>query len=296
MVTATHSQVGAPKHLRAGRHRHRALVVLLSTLGLVAALFAGGATAQADTADKETTLTVAVSQEVDSLSPFLAVRRITTALHRFMYDFLTNYDPKTGKSVPALAESWTTSEDGLTWTYKIRDTKWTDGHPVTAEDARWTFDKMMTDEAAATANGNFVENFESVAAPDPRTLVIKLKAPQATMLSLDVPIVPKHVWEKVTDFSKFNNDKTFPIVGDGPWILDKYEVNGAITLVPNKNFWRGAPKFDKLVFRHIDDPDAQVEALKAGEVSFVSGLTSAQAKSLESVDNITVNKAKGKRF
>lgn len=296
MVTSRHSQVGTTTEPRAGRHRRRAMVGVLGILGLLAALFFGGAGAQADTPDKETTLTVAVSQEVDSLSPFLAVRRITTALGRLMYDFLTNYDPKTGKSVPGLAESWDTSADGLTWTYKIRETNWTDGKPVTAEDARWTFDTMMKDEAAATANGNFVENFESVAAPDARTLVIKLKAPQATMLALDVPILPKHEWENAGDFSKFNNDKKFPIVGDGPWILSKYEVNNAITLVPNKKFWRGAPKFDKLVFRHIDDPDAQVEALKAGEVSFVAGLTSAQATSLGSVDNITVNKAKGKRF
>lgn len=296
MATSRHSQVGTPTDPRGGRHRRHAVVVILSTLGLLAALLFGGAAARADTPQEETTLTVAVSQEVDSLSPFLAVRRITTALGRLTYDFLTNYDPKTGKTIPALAESWQTSPDGLTWTYKIRETAWTDGTPLTAEDARWTFDTMMKDEAAATANGNFVENFESVAAPDPRTLVVKLKAPQATMLALDVPILPKHKWEKAGDFSKFNNDKEFPTVGSGPWILSEYEANNSITLVPNKKFWRGAPKFDKLIFRQIDDPDAQVEALKAGEVSFVSGLTPAQANALESADNITVNKAKGKRF
>lgn len=268
--------------------------LLVTVLACAAALFAGSS-AQAETKD-EKTLTIAVSQEVDSLSPFLAVRRLTTALGRLSYDFLTNYDPKTGKTIPALAESWTTSPDGLTWTYKIRDTKWTDGTPITAEDARWTFDTMMKDEAAATANGNFVENFESVSAPDPRTLEVKLKAPQATMLALDVPILPKHKWEKAGDFAKFNNDKEFPIVGSGPWVISAYEVNQSITLTPNKDFWRGAPKFDKLVFRYIDDSDAQVEALKAGEVDFVSGLTPAQAKALDSAKDITVNKAKGKRF
>lgn len=284
---------------RGGRHRRRTVASILTTLGLLAAFLVGGvggAGAQAATPDEEKTLTIAVSQEVDSLSPFLAVRRLTTALGRLMYDFLTNYDPKTGETIPALAEKWETSEDGLTWTFTIRETKWSDGQPVTAEDARWTFDTMMKDEAAATANGNFVENFESVTAPDPRTLVVKLKAPQATMLALDVPILPKHKWESAGDFAKFNNDKEFPVVGSGPWILSDYDVNNSITLVPNKDFWRGAPKFDKLVFRYIDDPDAQVEALKAGEVSFVSGLTPAQARALESVENITVNKAKGKRF
>lgn len=296
MGTTRHGQVGTTPDGRAGRRRPRAVAGVLTVLAVLASLFVGGAGARAAAPEEETTLTIAVSQEVDSLSPFLAVRRITTALGRLMYDFLTNYDPKTGETIPALAEKWETSPDGLTWTFTIRETSWTDGQPVTAEDARWTFDTMMKDEAAASANGNFVENFESVSAPDPRTLVVKLKAPQATMLALDVPILPKHKWEGVGDYAKFNNDQEFPVVGSGPWILSDYDVNNSITLVPNKEFWRGAPKFDKLVFRYIDDADAQVEALKAGEVSFVSGLTPAQARALESVDNITVNKAKGKRF
>jgi peptide/nickel transport system substrate-binding protein len=273
----------------------RLVGAMLAAFAVLTAPVTGGAGAHAATAP-EKTLTIAVSQEVDSLSPFLAVRRITTGAHRWMYDFLTNYDPKTGKTIPALAEAWQTSPDGLTWTFTIRETSWTDGKPVTAEDVRWTFDTMMQDEAAATANGNFVENFESVTAPDERTVVIKLKVPQATMLALDVPIVPKHKWEGVKDFSTFNNDEEFPVVGNGPWVLSEYDANSSITFTANKSFWRGAPTFDKLVLRYIDDSDAQVEALKAGEVDFVSGLTPAQANALKSTENITVNEAKGKRF
>ncbi|HEY9411463.1 MAG TPA: ABC transporter substrate-binding protein [Jiangellaceae bacterium] len=266
---------------------------LTTALGAVAF---GSTSASADTTDEETSITIAVSQEVDSLSPFLAVRLLTTNMHRWMYDFLTNYDPETGESVPALAESWDTSEDGLTWTFHIRESTWSDGEPVTAEDVAWTFTTMMTDEAAATANGNFVANFESVTATDDRTVEIKLKSPQATMLALDVPILPKHVWEGVSDFGTFNNDQDFPIVGNGPWILTEYDVNNSITLEANPDYWRGAPQFDKLVLQYIDDPDAQVEALKAGEVDFVFGLTPAQADALKNEDNITVNQAKGKRF
>jgi peptide/nickel transport system substrate-binding protein len=277
------------------RRRYRVQSGLVAAVVALAVALMGGV-AKADTKPKEHTLTIAVSQEVDSLSPFLAVRRISTTIGSLMYDYLTDYDPKTGTTVPGLAESWQTSPDGLTWTYKIRDTTWSDGQPVTAEDARWTFDTMMKDRAAATANGNFVENFESVSAPDARTFVVKLKAPQATMLSLGGPILPKHKWEGVGDYAKFNNDKELPVVGSGPWILSAYDVNNSITLVPNKKFWRGAPKFDKLVFRYIDDSDAQVEALKAGEVDFVSDLTPAQANALKSVDTITVNQTKGKRF
>ncbi|MGO1972951.1 MAG: ABC transporter substrate-binding protein [Propionibacteriaceae bacterium] len=273
--------------------------IAMSTLAALMVLLMGGLAVPAAHADEEgdKTLTIAVSQEVDSLSPFQAVRLITTNLHRWMYDFLTNYDPETGETIPALAESWETSEDELTWTFHLReDSTWSDGEPVTAEDVEWTFTTMMTDEAAATANGGFVENFEKVTATDEHTVEIKLKSPQVTMLALDVAILPKHKWEDVEDFAEFNNDEEFPVVGNGPWILTEHDVNKSITLEANPDYWRGRPGFDKLVLRYISDPDAQVEALRNGEVDFVSGITPAQFKALEGQDNIKVNNADGKRF
>ncbi|MFD8271975.1 ABC transporter substrate-binding protein [Streptomyces flaveolus] len=245
-------------------------------------------------------LTVAVAQSVDSLSPFLAVRLVSTSIHRLTYEYLTSYDPKDNHVIPGLATQWQSSPDKLTWTYTIRsDSKWSDGRQVTAEDAAWTFNTMMTDDGAATANGSFVTNFEKVTAPSPTQLVIKLKTPQATMTALDVPIVPKHVWEKVDDFSEFNNDKSFPLVGDGPFVLTDYKPDSYVRLKANKDYWRGAPKFDELVFRYYKDQDAAVAALRKGEVSFVAGspsLTPAQAASLKGDKNIHVNDAPGRRF
>lgn len=250
--------------------------------------------------DGKSVLTVAVAQSVDSLSPFLAVRLLSTSIFRLTYEYLTNYDPKDNHVVPGLATKWEPSADKLTWTYTIRDdSKWSDGEQATAEDAAWTFNTMMNDEAAATANGNFVGNFKKVTAPSPTKLVIELKKPQATMTALDVPIVPKHVWEKVDDFSKFNNDKSYPIVGNGPFVLTGYKADSYVRLKANKSFWRGAPKFDELVFRYYKDQDAAVSALRKGEVSFVAGspsLTPAQASSLKSEKNIKVNDAPGRRF
>ncbi|MET9765532.1 ABC transporter substrate-binding protein [Streptomyces sp. NPDC006372] len=245
-------------------------------------------------------LTVAVAQSVDSLSPFLAVRLLSTSIHRLMYEYLTNYDPKDNHAIPGLATKWEPSPDKLTWTYTIRsNSKWSDGERATAEDAAWTFNKMMTDSGAATANGSYVGNFRKVTAPSPTELVIELKKPQATMTALDVPIVPKHVWEKVSDFSEFNNDKSFPVVGNGPFTLTGYKADSYVRLKANKSFWRGSPKFDELVFRYYKDQDAAVSALRKGEVSFVAGspsLTPAQAASLEGADNIQVNDAPGRRF
>ncbi len=269
------------------------VAALLTMTTMTAVLVPRPATA----ADDKKVLTVAVSQSVDSLSPFLASRLVSTSIHRLMYEYLTNYDPKDAHAIPGLATKWTPSADKLTWTYTIRSgTKWSDGKPVTAEDAAWTFNKMMTDENAATANGSFVSNFKKVTATSPTQLVIELNKPQATMAALDVPIVPKHIWEKVKDFSKFNNDKDFPVVGNGPYVLTGYKADSYVRLEPNKNFWRGAPKFDELLFKYYKDGDAAVAALQKGEVSFVSDLTPAQASALKGQQNIKVNDAPGRRF
>ncbi|GAA2935878.1 peptide ABC transporter substrate-binding protein [Streptomyces mexicanus] len=306
----THDQHGRGRaRTGPGRRRTRLLAAagaaaLALASGLATPVTAAAQPARAAQAEEgehsDKVLTVAVAQSVDSLSPFLAVKLVSTSIGRLMYEYLTNYDPKDAHPVPALATKWEPSPDKLTWTYTIRSgVKWSDGQPVTAEDAAWTFNKMMTDSGAATANGSFVGNFAKVTAPGPTQLVIRLKKPQATMTALDVPIVPKHIWEKVKDFSKFNNDKTFPIVGDGPFVLTDYKADSYVRLKANKDFWRGAPKFDELVFRYYKDQDAAVAALRKGEVSFVAGspsLTPAQAASLKGDKNIHVNDAPGRRF
>ncbi|WP_329287475.1 ABC transporter substrate-binding protein [Streptomyces sp. NBC_00691] len=276
----------------------RALRLLLASGVTAVSLVAVPGTAAAeDDKSPGNTLTVAVSQSIDSLSPFLAQKLTSTSIHRLAYEYLTNYDAKDARTVPGLATAWTPSADKLTWTYTIREnSKWSDGQPATAEDAAWTFNKMMTDPNAATANGSFTANFAQVTAPDPKTLVIRLKKPQATMTALDVPIVPKHVWEKVGDFSKFNNDKQFPIVGNGPFVITDFKVDQYIKLKPNKTFWRGAPKFDELVFKYYKDGDAAVAALQKGEVSFVPNLTPAQAAALKTQKDVKVNDAPGRRF
>lgn len=302
------ARVAAPSagHGTPGRRTRVVLAAGAGALALTAGLATPlnpapqAATAASDSGSK--TLTVAVSQSVDSLSPFLATRLVSTSIHRLMYEYLTNYDPKDNHVIPGLATKWEPSPDKLTWTYTIRsDSKWSDGQQATAKDAAFTFNKMMTDEDAATANGSFVSNFKKVTAPSATKLVIELKKPQATMTSLDVPIVPEHVWKDVKDYKNFNNDKKFPIVGNGPFVLTDYKADQYAKLERNKSFWRkrDKPQFDQIVFKTYKDQDAAVAALRKGEVSFVAGspaLTPAQAASLKGEPNIKVNEGPGRRF
>lgn len=275
------------------------LGLLLSvTLVAVSGLFALPV-AHADTPAPTTVLRVGLTQDIDSLNPFLAEYASSTDIGRAMYEFLTTYDPKDEHPVPALATSWTHSPDGLTWTYTIRSgATWSDGQPITAADAAFTYNLIMTNPDAATANGNFVANFASVTAPNPTTLVIRTKAPQATMLALDVPIVPAHIWRDVKNIAQYTNLPTpgHPVVGSGPFLLTDYREGQYVKLAANKHYWRGAPKIDELDFIHFDDSNAEVQALVKGDVDLVDGLTAAQFDTLSHTKNVTTNKAEGGRF
>ncbi|MEV0583168.1 ABC transporter substrate-binding protein [Nonomuraea sp. NPDC050310] len=247
----------------------------LSALGVAFLLLVQGqaALAQDPSAGKKI-VRIGSIQSVDSMNPFKAVRLIAGQLQRWTYLFLTTPDPKTLAPSPDLAESWTTSPDGLTWTFKIRETKWSDGKPVTAHDAAWTFNKIMTDDKAKTGNGPAVENFESVSATDDRTLVIKTKAPQASMLENPIPIVPKHVWEKVADIDAYEAEDN-PAV-NGAYIPYEQKKDQYVKLKANPDYWRGKAKIDELQVVFYENPEAAVAGLKKGDIDLIGRLAAPQ--------------------
>jgi peptide/nickel transport system substrate-binding protein len=274
-------------------------LLAVTALAATAVIAAAPAATAAPTPPPAKVLRVGLSQDVDTLNPFLAVFASSTDIGRAMYEFLTTYSPKNETPVPGLATKWTHSADGRTWTYTIRKgAVWSDGQPITAHDVAFTFNLMMTNPVAATANGNFVANFATVAAPNDSTVVITTKQPQATMLALDVPIVPQHVWAHVTDIGKYTNLPTpgHPVVSSGPYLLTDYREGQFVKLAANKHYWRGAPKIDELDFVHFDNTDAEVQALIKGDIDLVNGLSAAQYQTLSRTKNVTVNKAEGGRF
>lgn len=265
------------------------LGVVGSGLGL------GAGTAQAQ---DETMLRVAITQEIDSLNPFQAVFLSSTQINRLMYEYLTTNAAEDATPVPAFAESWESSDDNLTWTFKVnQDIKWSDGKPVTAKDAAFTYNLIMDNEDAANANGSAVANYESVEATDDQTLVIKTKQPQASMLASEIPIVPEHVWsEHVSDILDFTNTEDLPAVGNGPYVLTDYQEGQSVTLKANDNYWRGRPKVDGIQFIKYENSDAAVQGLKKGEIDLMFNLTPAQFKSLENESNVKTNAGRNRRY
>ncbi|MEF3322895.1 ABC transporter substrate-binding protein [Gulosibacter sp. GYB002] len=241
------------------------------------------------------TMRIATSGFVDSFNPFTSIYLTPTNSLRYIYENLVQYSQEDGSPIGGLAESWESEEGGAKWVYTIREgMKWSDDEPITSEDVKWTYEQMMTDEVMATANGSLVANFESVEAPDDHTLVINLKQPQAAVPGTEIPVVPEHIWSKIDDPGKFANDKD--VVGSGPFILKSYSANQSYVLEANPNFWDGKPELDRIQYVYYTDPDASIQALRAGEIDFISGLTPTQFRALENEEGITLNSGVGRRY
>lgn len=283
----------AHHRLRRGWVKCLAGVAALALAGSLAAAPAHAETTEA--ADDSSVLRIATDGFIDSFNPFTSFYLLPTNTFRYMYENLVANDAKDGSITEGLATEWNTDSDGKVWTYKIRpDMKWSDGEPLTANDVAWTYTQMMEKEEMAVANGSLVENFDKVEATDDSTVVITLKEPQANNPGQEIPVVPEHVWSKVDKPGEFKNDKD--TVGSGPFQLESYEANKSVTLKANPNFWRGKPKLDEIQYRYYTNSDAQVQAIRSGEVDFITGLTPEQFTAIKGADGVELNDGHGRRF
>ena len=242
------------------------------------------------------TLRIATSGFVDSFNPFTSIYLTPTGIFRQVYENLVQYSAEDGSPTEGLAESWETSEDGKTWTYKIREgMQWSDGEPLTAADPEWTFQQMMEVPEMGSANGGLVSSFESVEATDEHTLVITLSEPQAANPGVEIPIVPMHIWSEIDNPVEFANDEG-NVVGSGPYTIESYSQNQSIELKANPNFWRGEPNFERIQYVYYTNSDAMVQALRAGEIDIVTGLSPTQFDALEGTENVVAHSGQGRRY
>ena len=187
-----------------------------------------------------------------------------------IYQGLLTYDPNL-RPQPGLAKSWTVSDDGLTYTFKLQEgVKWHDGKPFTSADVVFTTTKFLP-EVHSRARNNF-SHVASVTAPDASTVVFKLKEPFAPFLgSFEVssaPMIPRHLYEG-TDF-KANPANQTP-VGTGPFKLKEWKKGAYIHLVRNDAYWKpGLPYLDGIYFQVIPDSASRAVALESGKVDIAS--------------------------
>lgn len=180
-----------------------------------------------------------------------------------------------GTVKPWLAKTWEYRPEEKAWVFHLDErAKWSDGTPLTAEDVKFTFDMAYEhDFPMSSVSKGFVDKVE---APDAHTVVFRLKEPSAAFLSLvsAVLIAPKHIWSQV---EKIDVAQNFNPVGSGPFMVKEYQPRAYLHLVKNPNYWQGPARVDEVVLQIFANPDAQVVALKKGELDLIPDLSGNEA-------------------
>jgi peptide/nickel transport system substrate-binding protein len=203
----------------------------------------------------------------------------------------TRYDEETLEIVPHMAERYVISEDGLTFTFYLRqDMKWSDGEPLTARDFEWTYQQASNpdNEFPYISQLDFIESYKAL---DDYTVEIKVKevyAPALTQVDLVIPY-PKHVWEQLdwTD-PETNPEINHPSVVSGPYKLVEWKRDQHVIFEANENYWyKGRPNFDRYILEIVPDQDVAFQKLKSGETD-TSSMTPEQLKEARTFDHVKV--------
>jgi peptide/nickel transport system substrate-binding protein len=253
---------------------------------LVAAIACGGGAAPATD-----TLRLAIINDA-ILNPVLAPDIGSVLINKVIFPGLVRPDEQL-RAQPDLAESWTTSADGRTYTFKLRPgVRWHDGVAFTARDVRFTFEQVLNPKLGSLLWSDF-SMIDRIETPDSLTVAFHLKTPFSaflTMLGYNAGIIPEHAFggKPILEATDFNRSKP---IGTGPYRVVSAVQGSSLTLEANPDYYGGKPKIPRLVFRLVPDASAQVAQLRAGELDLVT-LEPASLPGVKGVAGITVRDAK----
>ena len=260
-------------------------------------------------------LTLATISEPLTLNLALADDSGSSGVLGYLFEGLTETSWLTDQVEPALAESWTHSDDGLTWTFSLRkDVTWQDRTPFTAHDVEFTFNRIIYNEEI-NASGRAAFNFRflddptreakmTVTALDDYTVRLVLPVPFAPFLrSMGTAIYPKHILERYVNDGTFNevwNIDTDPteVIGTGPFTIERYDPGDRVVLRSNPNYWLKddagnlLPYLEKIVHLIVPDLETELAKFKAEEVDVhgVLGEEFAELEPLQAEGNFTIYK------
>jgi len=226
------------------------------------------------------------------VNPLLSVSDADRDLSELVYSGLLKSLPD-GTLAPDLAKSYTVSDDGLVYSFVIRDdAKFHDGTPVTADDVKFTIDKAEDPNLKSPRRVSF--EGVTVEKTGTRSLAFHLKQPYAPFINnLTIGILPSHVWNSLTvdqiPFSSLNTNA----IGSGPYLISSVvkSADGIPTefvLKANPNYAGGEPYISTLYIKSFSSEKALVDALKQGTVESASNLSPASAAALKSDSSVTL--------
>ncbi|MEZ5255369.1 MAG: ABC transporter substrate-binding protein [Ilumatobacteraceae bacterium] len=235
--------------------------------------------------DPAVTLTIGLLQDLASPNVTQGYLVSDYEVWNLQYATLTDFAAADLGVIPGLAESWTASNDGLTYTYTLRDgLTWSDGEPLTADDVAYTVNRARDEEWYN--HFSTVANLDAVVVDD-RTVEITSSVPDPKLPSMPAYIVPKHVYEAldadaVADYDGLDG------VASGMYSLESWRSGQDWTMVANPNWYGEDNGIDRIVFRVFTNPDAMVAALQSGEIDAAHSVPSSAVERLEADDTIEV--------
>lgn len=214
------------------------------------------------------TLRIGWLQDPDTMNILTTVTVQGRAMMKAMYDTLVIWNT-TLQPAPHLATSWTTSTDGLTWTYQlVHNATWSDGTALKASDVKFTYDFIKNEQLSAYYDN--VAPIASITTNGDYEVSVVYSTPIATVLSdmCSVPIVPEHIWSSMnkTTVATFTNSDP---VGSGPFKLVSWEKGVSIVLDSNPSYFAGAPKIQRAVFQIYANAETMVNALRNAEIDMI---------------------------
>jgi peptide/nickel transport system substrate-binding protein len=256
-----------------------------------------GRTAVMSSPSPSSTFVVGNTESVDTLNPFLGFTSQDYEVYGLIYDNLMDYGQLDYSGTPRLATSWSHSKDGLTWTYHIRKgVKFSDGVPLTAADVAYTFQRNIKPGSTEFSdNEAYVGEIKSAVATGKYTVVMKVKHYTPVMNRLEVPILPEHIWKKISE-KQLGSFKNLNPVGSGAFRVASFSSNQSIRLTANPDYWGGKPGIKTLVFQRFDNPTAEKLALANGSISFAENLTPALWQSLKGTPGVKLINATAGSF
>lgn len=217
---------------------------------------------------------------MSNMNPFTIRTLVFDTLIQLDYDYTMK---------PGLAESWEMSEDGMIWTFYLREgVYFHDGEPWNAEAAKFNWEERLA--AGKDGTAGFLKAIESMECPDEYTFVVHLNTPYFTFASEVTPPMYSMVSPKAFD----ENHEVSAAIGTGAFKLDSWTKDTEIVLVKNDDYWDGAPVLEKVTFKVITDSNSRAMALEGGEIDMMSGRSALTSlETLKTLDNIQIIKTMG---
>jgi peptide/nickel transport system substrate-binding protein len=255
------------------------------SIGLAAIV--AGLTLSASYADAAGVLTIGRREDSTTFDPIKTAQNIDNWVFSNVYDVLVRVDKTGTKLEPGIAESWTASDGGLTYTFKIRDAKFSDGSPLTAGDAAYSLLRIRDDEGSLWRDSYKV--IDTAVATDARTLTIKLKNPSAPFLStLALPnasVISKKAMESMGAEAYAERP-----VASGAFVIDEWRRGDRVILKKNIYFWQAdRVKLDGVEWISVPDDNTRMLNVQAGQLDAAIFVPFSRVEELKKDTNLNVD-------